>query len=202
MAESIRASETIKRMFDANLRYYEALSRVTTDYIRALTSALSDSGVSTPWVPTPTPTAAKESLPPSRAALVLEAEAGQLAQGVFMVDNRLSRVVTATVTTSAFATADGHPVWPTLRVQPGTVTLQPGARALVQIAALIDDALVVGTSYQGEVSVSGLSDTPIPVVLRRLPSSSQPSPPPPLESDVTETVKPGGRPSRRKRVRR
>ena len=111
--------------------------------------------------------------------------------------------VAVTVTTSAFAAAEGGPVWPTLRVQPGTVTLQPGAHALVQIAALVDDSLIAGVAYKGEVSVSGLSDTPVAVVLRRLPASAPPAPASSPEPDPPAAdAKPRGRATRRARVRR
>jgi hypothetical protein len=86
---------------------------------------------------------------------------------VVMVENRLGRQVSATVVTSVFSSRPGEEIWPTLRVQPGTITLEPGGRALVQIAALVDEKLESGAKYRGEVTVPGLSDTPIPVVLQR-----------------------------------
>jgi len=110
------------------------------------------------------PAATASPVPP---ALVLEAEAGQTAQAVFMVNNALARAVSAAVEASDFTGPDGRPVRPALRVQPGTVALEPGGRQLVQISVFVDEQLEPGVGYRGEVTVPGLSDTPMPVLLRR-----------------------------------
>jgi hypothetical protein len=63
-----------------------------------------------------------------------------------------------------------------MRVEPGVVSLEPGGRTLVQIIATITDDLNVGAAYQGEVSVPGLSNTRVPLVLRRRESAQTPEP--------------------------
>jgi len=171
MAEQLRLDETISRLFEANLRWYEALGRVSADYVRAVSRILTDTAVSR--IPGASPAPARAAQPAAQAAtLVLEAETGQLARGMFMVENRLGRQVSATVVTSAFVDPEQRQVWPTIRVQPGNLTLDPGGRALVQITALADDTLGENIRYAGHISVPGLSDAPIPVVLRRLPISA------------------------------
>jgi hypothetical protein len=177
VAERIRFDDTIKRVFDANLHAYEGFSRVTSEYLQALARVWVDAGTAVlgraTAGPSPAPAAAVPAAPSAPPiALVLEAEAGQVAQGVVMVENRLARRVSATVVTSAFSSGAGDEIRPTLRVQPGTVTLEPGGRALVQVGALVDDRLAAGVRYQGSLTVPGLSDTPIPVVLQR--RASQP----------------------------
>ena len=173
MAEPLRLDETISRLFEANLRWYEALGRVSADYVRAVSRILTDTAVSRTSATTPAAAPARPAQPAAQAAtLVLEAETGQLAKGMFMVENRLGRQVSASVVTSAFVDPDQRQVWPTIRVQPGNVTLDPGGRALVQITALADETLGENIRYAGHISVPGLSDAPIPVVLRRLAASA------------------------------
>ena len=48
----------------------------------------------------------------------------------------------------------------------------------MQIIATISEDLTVGASYQGEVSVPGLSNTRVPLVLRRRESASPAVTPP------------------------
>jgi len=191
MAEPIRFDETLRRLFEANLRCVEALGRAGADYIQSLSRVWRDAGLpgfpvrSAPLPPPqarPAPTA-------SAATLLLEAAAGELAQGVFMVENRLARAGSASVVTSAFAGESGAEVWPTMRVQPGEIRLEPGARTLVQISALIDERLDTGVRYRGHVSVPGLSDTPIPIVVRR---RFSPAVPPARHAEIlpTSTVPP------------
>jgi hypothetical protein len=200
MADPIRFDDTLKRVFDANLQAYEGLSRVMADYVQTLARVWMEAGTSvlgraaaapasaarsaSASAPPPPRAASAVPQPPSPVALVLEAKAGEVAQGVVMVENRLPRRVTATVVTSAFSNEAGEEIWPTLRVQPGTVDLEPGARTLVQIGALVDDRLEAGVRYRGQVTVPDLSDTPIPVVLQRTPTGAVPTsaPPEPVQS--------------------
>ncbi len=191
MADPIQLPEPLQQIVDAQLGYYRALGRVTADYVKALGRVWTDAagaiipGMSASSGATggtganarataapasrgapaaPAATASSAHAPP---ALVLEAEAGQSAQAVFMVNNELARAVTAAVHASDFTGPDGRPMRPALRVQPGTVALEPGGRQLVQISVFVDEQLEPGVGYRGEVNVPGLSDTPVPVLLRR-----------------------------------
>jgi hypothetical protein len=185
MAEPLRLDETISRLFEANLRWYEALGRVSADYVRAVSRILTDTAMARTSAAPSVSAPARPVQPAAQAAtLVLEAENGQLAKGMFMVENRLGRQVSASVVTSAFTDPEQRQVWPTIRVQPGNMTLDPGGRALVQITALVNEALGENIRYAGHISVPGLSDTPIPVALRRLPTFA----PPPSSSESASST--------------
>jgi hypothetical protein len=188
MAELARVEEVLKRLFDANLRWYEGLGRVTADYTQAVIRVWTDAVTSLVKTrgtkgPTPAPSTGARPASARAAALVLEADLGQVAQGAVAIENRLTRAVSAAVVTSAFANESGAATWPTLRVSPAKVDLEPGARTLVQIGVLIDEQLVPGASYRGEVSVPELSDTPIPILLRRRLAAGEPAIPPRASGD-------------------
>jgi hypothetical protein len=174
MADKLPFEEPLRRAVDANMRYYEALGRVTQEYWKAIFGIVRELpvrfGAASPaataahgsgGIPNPTATA-------TTATLVLEAESGGEARGVFLVENRLGRVVSTAVVTSAFTNPSGRALQPTIRVEPGVVTLPPGGRTLVQIFAVLDDNLETDIPYRGEVNVPGLSESGIPVMLRRL----------------------------------
>jgi hypothetical protein len=174
MADRSPLEEPLRRVMDANARYYEALGQITQEYWKAVFGVFRDLPVrfgssgappaaAASQPPTPNPTA-----PAAAATLVLEGGAGVEAQGVFMVENRLTRTVSTAVVTSAFTDPSGRTYQPTMRVTPTVVTLQPGGRTLVQIAAVISDDLEPDAAYRGEVSVPGLSEHGIPVLMRRL----------------------------------
>jgi hypothetical protein len=180
MADKSSFEEPFRRAMDANLRYYEALGKVTQEYFRALFGVFRDipirlpigtSGSTRSSHASAAPKPANASASTSAATLVLEAEAGTEANGVFLVENKLARTVSTAVMTSEFADPSGRAIRPTLRVVPNVVTLEPGGRSLVQIFAAVSDDLEADVPYRGEVSVPGLSDHGIPVMLRRKPSS-------------------------------
>jgi hypothetical protein len=170
MADKLPLEEPLRRVMEANLQYYSALGRVTQDYWKAMFGIWQELPARL-GVTTAGPRAATPSPPPvpstSAATLVLEGETGGEAQGVFMVENRLARTVSTTVVTSAFADRSGRAVRPALRVVPGVVTLEPGGRTLVELYAAVTDDLDADVDYRGEISVPGLADHAIPVVLRR-----------------------------------
>jgi hypothetical protein len=171
MADKLPLEDTLRRAVDANVRYYEAIGRVTQDYWKAIFGIWRELPLR--FGPAHTAQATPAAAPPNPAAtvtaptLVLEAEAGGEAQGVFLIENKLSRVVSTAVVVSAFSNPSGRAVQPTLRVEPGVITLPPGGRTLVQIYATIDDALEADVPYRGEVNVPGLAESGIPVLLRR-----------------------------------
>ncbi|MGH7504394.1 MAG: hypothetical protein ACRELX_02030 [Longimicrobiales bacterium] len=179
MADKLPFEEPLRRVMDANLRYYEALGQITQEYWKAVFGVFRElpirlgaprpSGASPAATPNPT-------APASAATLVLEGTAGDEAQGVFMVENRLSRMVSTAVVVSAFSDPSGRTLHPTLRVSPGVVSLQPGGRTLVQIGAVIPDDFEPDVAYRGEVTVPGLSEHGIPVLLRRAPSAEAAKP--------------------------
>lgn len=172
MPDRLSIEEPVRRAIDANLRYYKALGEVTQEYMQSLLGVLRDLPIrlgslgSTPARASAS-TAARATPSGGSANLVLEAEAGQEAESVFLVENRLPRQVSTTVVTSPFLDPSGRDVRPALRILPGVVTLDPGARTLVRIVATVTDDWAIDVPYRGTVQVPGLSDHAIPVVLRR-----------------------------------
>jgi hypothetical protein len=174
MVEKSSLEEPLRRAMEANLRYYEALGGITQDYVKALLGVFRDMPIrigkgsgTTAATAKPAAKPANATVSASAATLVLEAAAGSEAQGVFLVENKLSRTVSTAVMMSEFADPSGRAVRPVLRVVPNVVTLEPGGRTLVQIIAEVSGDLETDVPYRGEVSVPGLSDHGIPVMLRR-----------------------------------
>lgn len=175
-----RSGEALRRAMDANLRYYEGLQQLTAEYVKALASVLGelrlplDLGtldLARGRERTRTHQAEVVRTEPSTtAALVLEGEAGAEARAAFVIDNDLPREVVAPVRSSL--ERDVTPV----RTEPDVVTLGPGERALVQIVAEIGENLGIGESYRGEVSVPDLSQTRVPIVVRRVEPRTDPAP--------------------------
>jgi hypothetical protein len=168
---NVGIGEVIQRAMDLNLRYYGAIGQLTADYVKELMAAFGDAkrlaadGGST-----------RAASPPSReaspAAMVLEAEAGNSALGVFLVENQLPQDIQAQVIASAFTDSLGRSVHPSLVFDPATVTLGPKEQLLVRVSAMITDELEPGVRYQGELTIPALRGTRIPIVLRRRPSPS------------------------------
>lgn len=172
MADKLSFEEPVRRAIDANLKYYRALGEVTQEYVQSLLGVWRDLPIRLGSLGSSRaagPAAATTRATPSggTATLVLEAEAGQEAESVFMVENRLPRQVSTTVVTSPFLDPSGRDVQPALRILPGVVTLDPGARTLVRIVVAVTDDWAIDVPYRGTVQVPGLSDHAIPVVLRR-----------------------------------
>jgi hypothetical protein len=175
MPDKLSIEEPVRRALDANLRYYRALGEVTQEYVQALLGVWRDlpirlsslGSLGSPPVAASAATGTRGTPSGGTAILVLEAEAGQEAESVFMVENRLPRQVSTTVVTSPFLDPSGRDVQPALRILPGVVTLDPGARTLVRIVAVVTDDWAIDVPYRGTVQVPGLSDSAIPVVLRR-----------------------------------
>jgi hypothetical protein len=132
-----------------HMRYQAALARATLEYLQGLFTLLRR---------------------PVRAAtqpIVLEGASGEQAVGAFAVANHLPRPVTATFDLSPFRDERGRPARVALEVHPPRVSLGAAQQAVVRIAAAITDDLAASTSYSGFVSVPGIADHPIPIIVRR-----------------------------------
>jgi hypothetical protein len=174
VAESAPAGDLLRRALDANLQYYSALGRLTVDYLEALGSIARNVEVpaqlanrtvtfrQAPPAPPPAPTA-----PTPPAVMVLEAEAGGAAVGVFLVENLLAEKVSAPVSGSSFAAPDGREVSPPLAFDPEIVVLEPGEQILVRVTTQVHEELDPDVTYRGELAVPGVIGTKIPIVLRR-----------------------------------
>jgi hypothetical protein len=168
---NVGIGEIIQRAMDLNLRYYGAVGQLTADYVKDLIVAFGDAKRFTVDVGR-TRAAGPPSPEPSRPAMVLEAEPGNSALGVFLVENQLPQEVHAQVIASAFTDSLGRSVHPALVFDPATVILGPREQSLMRVSAMITDELELGVRYQGELTIPALRGTRIPIVLRRRSSSS------------------------------
>lgn len=172
MAEQ-RAEDLWRRAYDANLGYSRAVGTLTTEYVRALASVARDllpgAGDTGGAAPAPQAPAAESPVLPSPQppTMVLEAEAGDVAVGAFVVENSLSRSIATVVVASPFARPDGDAVVIPIACDPPEVKLDPGQQVVVRVAVTVTDELDAGTDYAGEFAVPELPGTRIPVVLRR-----------------------------------
>lgn len=170
-----------RRVLQANLHYYGAVGRLSVDYVRAVAGAVGSLGAGIPAAAAAATRPAARSTPSpdagtSAPALVLEAEAGQSAEGAFIVENLLSEGMSSPVVASAFASAEGHELRPRLAFEPEVVVLAAGEQVLVRVVAGIDEALQTGAGYRGEVTVPGLASSGLSIVVRRLASKEAPAP--------------------------
>ena len=99
--------------------------------------------------------------------LVVETDGDRPGLGAFLVENLTADPVSAPIHVSAFVDERGREVRPRLGLRPSTVTLGPGEQAVVRLAAKLDDALEPGVAYRGEITIPGVTERRIPVVLRR-----------------------------------
>jgi hypothetical protein len=164
----------VRQVIDLNVRYYKALGLATLEYMQGLASFLSrnmrrDAAAPSPFpfrAPRPAPAPAPPAEPAS--VIVLEAAAGHRAEGAFAVANQLARPVTATIEVSPFRDESGADAHVQVEVSPTRMSLDPGQQVVVHIAAAISDDLLTSIAYRGFVSVPGLSDRPIPILVRRV----------------------------------
>lgn len=161
--------DLVKRAFDANVRYWEAVGRATTDYVQAVTKIWADApvswtpGIAMPWARRPSTDTRSAATP----ALLLEAVAGAQARAVVLISNDLDRDAEAAVSISELRAPDGRWVSFDIRSSPERVKLASGARMPVTLTAEITEAMTEGVDYHGEINVPGLSNKGVPVVLRR-----------------------------------
>jgi hypothetical protein len=168
--------DVVRRTVDVHVRYYSSLGRLALDYWRELFAVVvqpmnpqMNKGLpgAARSAPAETPSALTP-LPPSSSAatMVIEADAGSLGVGVFMVENRLGSDVDSRVAATTFKHPEGEEVQPTFVFDPPRVVLKPGEQMLVRVSTTLDPSLECGTRYSGEFVVPGLRGTTIPVVLR------------------------------------
>ncbi|MFN0103832.1 MAG: hypothetical protein ACKV2U_17330 [Bryobacteraceae bacterium] len=156
-----RLDDLFRRAVDLNLRYYGAVGKLAVDYLRDLASV----------VGTAATTSATQAEPAqSRPAhLLLEGALGELAGGVFLVENSLPQEVQAQVSASKFADLAGRQIQPKIVFDPPAIVLKPGEKTVVKATLAIPAEMEAGVRYTGEIHVPQLQGTRIPVVLRRRP---------------------------------
>jgi hypothetical protein len=101
------------------------------------------------------------------STLTLEAEAGSAASGLFVVENGSTERISARIEASPLTDPQQRPIEARPRFEPDVVTLDAGEKALVRATVPIDDQLRVGVDYIGTVTVPGLTEAAVPLVVRR-----------------------------------
>jgi hypothetical protein len=173
MADAAPGGDVLRRALDANLQYYAAIGRLTVDYLEALGAIarhVEAPKLGSPTVtlrPSPPAPPGPPPAPPAPAVMVLEAEAGGTAIGVFLVENLLGERVAAPVSASPLAGPDGREVDVPLAFDPEVVVLEPGEQILVRVSAQLDGELESDVGYRAEVAVPGVIGTKVPIVVRR-----------------------------------
>jgi hypothetical protein len=158
---------------EASLRYWGRLGRL----------ALEGAAAIRPLVAEQRPDAARTAATPASEAglprtILLESEVGRAALGVFVVENTTAQQLSIPIRISPFVADDGSEAQPAVVFRPDVITLGPSEQLVVQVVAAIDETLEPGVRYRGEISVPELSETRIPIVVRRRPSALPPAPPP------------------------
>jgi len=178
MTDRDHVEDALRRVVQANLRYYEAVERLSVDYVRAVAGAVGSLGA---WLPkemavrtADKPRTTRDShlatveSPASAPALVLEAEDGGSATGAFVVENLLAEGMSSPVVVSAFVSDNGHELRPGLVFDPEVVVLAAGEETLVRVVATVDEAFEPGVAYRAEVTVPGLAGPGLTMVVRRI----------------------------------
>lgn len=183
MAEGSSFEKLLRGSVEANLHFYETLTRATAEYVEELARIWSEADIPTvaasmdrDWKtrtggePAQTATRRREAEDTGRRgppALVLEGGAGEVARAEFAVSNDLRREVEAEVVTSDLRGPRDEEVDAELRAEPAEVVLAPGERIAVTVEAMITEAFTEGVGYRGEITVPGLSRQTVPLVVRR-----------------------------------
>lgn len=167
MAERTPFEDTVRRTFDANVRYWESVSRAATDYMESVSRIMTDAPMS--WKPGTMSWSWPRSEPTKRTAatLVLEGSVGAEARTMLMISNDLTRDAEASVVILPLRGPDGALASVSVQVEPKTLSLAAGARAPVTLSVRITDELTPGADYTSEVSVPGLAAAGVPIVVRR-----------------------------------
>ena len=137
MNEPVELIDVWRGTLEATVRFYSTIGELAVNYLQSLvTSATTveptrtskaDAGASANQ-PVIRPGPLTKS-PHPISTMVLEADGGARAIGVFLVENLLARPVTATPAASELMGEDGRKVKASLIFQPPSITLAPGEHA-------------------------------------------------------------------------
>lgn len=173
MSQPLQLTDVWRRSLEATVQFYSAMGELAVECVETLlaTTTQSNSGATADGRFPPAPAAKKQAATAPDSApvsmMVLEAEAGRKALGVFLVENGFSRAVSAAATASAFVDEEGNELNLAVEFEPSSITLQPGEQILVKVLASISKDMPAGVRYRGEIGVPGLMGTRIPVVMGR-----------------------------------
>ncbi|MEZ4416100.1 MAG: hypothetical protein R3E10_10095 [Gemmatimonadota bacterium] len=162
MAEGSELTDAFRRAMEANARLYQGWVNLSVEYLRSLTEIFDGQTAAPPGAPAE---ATAESL---SGVLVLEHEAGQAAEGAFLVTNDLGRTLSCAFRASSFQPGEGKAVRAKVSFEPAKVDLEPGEQRVVTAQVLVPESLEPGVAYTGTVGIEGMDKFSVPVVLRRL----------------------------------
>src|SRR5206468_2124159 len=83
------------------------------------------------------------------------------------LENTTADRVSVPIAISPFRNAAGQELSPAVAFRPEAIVLDPGDQLVVQVAVAVDGTLEPEVRYRAEISVPGLSQTRIPIVVRR-----------------------------------
>jgi hypothetical protein len=161
LSEPDEPSDLLRDATRAAVGYWGRLGRLAFESAAALVPLVAElrPGEAAPAPPLP-------AAPVIRTILV-EAEAGQLGLGVFLVENTTTQQMSIPLSASPFVDAEGREVHAQVTFRPNVATLDPGDQLAVQVAVAVNETLEPDVRYRAEIGVPGLSETRIPIVVRR-----------------------------------
>ena len=160
-----RLQDSLKNAIELNTRFYSSLLDLSTQYLRALSGIVVNGAQMQSAGPQARAAGGATAAP--TPPLLLAAHAGEEARAAFIVENTLPQSVSARVVPR------GLPAGVRVVVQPETVTLAPGAQAVVQLSAAIGNELDTDRDYPGELAIPELASRTVPFVVRRLPGAPE-----------------------------
>lgn len=183
MSEPVELIDVWRRTLDATVQFYSAVGELTVNFLQSLAASATTLERAAEAKPTgnsanqPATHSVPTNKPPHPVStMVLEAEDGAQAVGVFLVENLLSRPVTASPAVSDLLGEDGRKFKSSLSFHPPSMTLAPGEQVLVRVLASFGKEMKPGVRYQGEIRVPGLLGTSIPLALCKTGNSNAPEP--------------------------
>ena len=157
------AADAWRDVVEAGLRYWGRLGRLAFESLTALARDVAEQRP-----------AAADRVEERRSSptILVEAEAGESGLGVFLIENTTADQLSIPVTVSSFVDDAGREVHPVVAFRPDVLSLDPGDQFVVQVAAAVDESLEPDVRYHAEITIPGLSETRIPIVVRRRPSAA------------------------------
>lgn len=162
MADESGLTEIVRRAAQANARLYKGWMELTLEYMRGMSEIFG--GVASAVQSQAQPTQEMDS---GASTLVLEGESGAGATGSFLVSNDLDRPLSCRLVSSDYGDPTGATVKARTVFDPPSLELAAGEQKVVKVTVMIDDALVPGVGYAGEIAIAGMDGFAVPVVLRR-----------------------------------
>ena len=168
MTSRFPVDELIKRAVDLNVRYYSGMSQLMATYVKDLVVTFSDLATTPTQAPSPRPQTHPSTQKSQQSpVMVLEAESGKEALGVFLVENHLDHSISTRVVPSSFSDGVRNEIKPAFTFDPEAVSLLSGEQVLVQVKVQINDTFAPDVSYHGSVYIPELTGSTVRIVLRR-----------------------------------